>query len=477
MGLQQCIDKIYQTKEDTIAEKDKAAQYAKNSANSAVSSSNSANLAGQYATAAVNSGLDITVPNALGGALGRLTSPLLDLPLKNSLSMKAGVGAVAFSRSTTATYIDRYGVLKTAAVGEPRFGKDGLLIEGSSTNILTYSQSFDGNDYYGDGGTLEQGKDNIDGSATAVKFIASTDNSAHFLKRLTFQLEKNKEYTLSVTIEKSGNYDYVNISHGNFASWETRGWATFNLATMEVDSLNTDVGTGNITAKITDLGNGRARCELRGGVRADNDDTSNFYIQTRESPNISGFIGDGSSGFIVHNIQIEKLPFASSYIETTDSPVTRGQDECDVTYNNNVINAINEYTFSMTVTLAGVGMSTLYNRGITGIVGEEYRYLRVNANGTSFGSSRFGSISPLDIESDIPFNYINTNNKTHAKSYLNGIAKNTSSSSVIDVGAKKLRIGRIGHEDKTYLFGHIKDYKFYDFELTPTEIALLGGKI
>ena len=58
-------------------------------------------------------------------AIGNLNSPLLDMPLKNSLAMKAGVGSATFTRASTATYVDRYGVLKTASIDEPRFEKEG----------------------------------------------------------------------------------------------------------------------------------------------------------------------------------------------------------------------------------------------------------------------------------------------------------------------------------------------------------------
>ena len=76
------------------------------------------------------------------GAIGNINLPLLDIPLKNSLALKQGVGSVVFTRATTGTFIDRYGVLQTAAIDEARFEKEGLLIEGASTNLLTYSQDF-----------------------------------------------------------------------------------------------------------------------------------------------------------------------------------------------------------------------------------------------------------------------------------------------------------------------------------------------
>nr|MDT0526226.1 hypothetical protein [Streptomyces sp. DSM 41633] len=46
---------------------------------------------------------------------------------------------VNFSRASTATYIGKDGQLKTAAANEPRFEKEGLLIEGQSTNTLQNS--------------------------------------------------------------------------------------------------------------------------------------------------------------------------------------------------------------------------------------------------------------------------------------------------------------------------------------------------
>ncbi len=80
-------------------------------------------------------------------AAAALPMPDVWAPLSDSLRMITGYGRdvlvgsdvvarmVNFSRSTTATYIGKDGQLKTAAVNEPRFEKEGLLIEGQSANI------------------------------------------------------------------------------------------------------------------------------------------------------------------------------------------------------------------------------------------------------------------------------------------------------------------------------------------------------
>ncbi|WP_227656717.1 hypothetical protein [Aeromonas caviae] len=84
------------------------------------------------------------------GIVAAAALPLPDVwaPLSDSLRMITGYGRdvlvgsdvvarmVNFSRNSTATYIGKDGQLKTAAANEPRFEKEGLLIEGQSTNLF-----------------------------------------------------------------------------------------------------------------------------------------------------------------------------------------------------------------------------------------------------------------------------------------------------------------------------------------------------
>ncbi|HCN5751502.1 TPA: phage tail protein, partial [Escherichia coli] len=48
---------------------------------------------------------------------------------------------VKFKRASKATYINKSGVLTEAAIDEPRFERDGLLIEGQRTNYMLNSES------------------------------------------------------------------------------------------------------------------------------------------------------------------------------------------------------------------------------------------------------------------------------------------------------------------------------------------------
>ncbi|HGY1012557.1 TPA: hypothetical protein ACNUUK_000799 [Aeromonas salmonicida subsp. smithia] len=95
--------------------------------------------------AAQIAGLD-TVADAIG--LAALPLPDVWAPLSDSLRLITGYGRdvlvgsdvvarmVNFTRSTTKTYQAKDGTVKIAAVNEPAFESDGLLVEGRSTNLI-----------------------------------------------------------------------------------------------------------------------------------------------------------------------------------------------------------------------------------------------------------------------------------------------------------------------------------------------------
>lgn len=85
-----------------------------------------------------------------GNAVVAAALPLPDVwaPLSDSLRLITGYGRdvlvgadvvarmVNFSRSTTKTYLAKDGTLKVAAINDPAFEADGILIEGRSTNLI-----------------------------------------------------------------------------------------------------------------------------------------------------------------------------------------------------------------------------------------------------------------------------------------------------------------------------------------------------
>lgn len=96
-----------------------------------------------------------TEADRAAGIVAQAALPLPDVwaPLSDSLRLITGYGRdvlvgsdvvarmVNFSRNSTATYVGKDGQRKTAAANEPRFEKEGLLLEGQSTNLIPTSST------------------------------------------------------------------------------------------------------------------------------------------------------------------------------------------------------------------------------------------------------------------------------------------------------------------------------------------------
>jgi len=72
----------------------------------------------------------------------KLDNPLLHILKKNKIT-ETIVGSLTWTRSTTATFVDRYGVVQTAAIDVERQEAEGWFIEGPSTNLVVRSEEFD----------------------------------------------------------------------------------------------------------------------------------------------------------------------------------------------------------------------------------------------------------------------------------------------------------------------------------------------
>lgn len=224
---------------------------------------------------------DIVVASAL---------PMPDVwaPLSDSLRMITGYGRdvlvgsdvvarmVNFSRSSTATYIGKDGLLKTAAVNEPRFEKDGLLVEGQSTNLawrsedlLTWSKNVDAT------------REKLAGIYTKVTVAGGTMGC--YLAGIT--LVVGKTYTVSF--------------------WAYAETLTSVRIGMEKES-STIVDTITLTPTRY----------------------TKTFTATQTNGTIVAYSAPGASGaFVVGGFQLEELPFASSYIPTAGAAVTRAADQ------------------------------------------------------------------------------------------------------------------------------------------------------
>lgn len=233
-----------------------------------------------------------------GNAVVAAALPLPDVwaPLSDSLRLITGYGRevkvgddvvarmVNFSRSTTATYIGKDGVLKSAAANEPRFEKEGLLIEGQSTNLWS--------------------------SQTAVDSLNSPLSTTYLPDGTTGNI-----YKITPT---SGAYAYVRKNFSSQTGFHTLScFAKLDNDSMAMPSLYCGTA-GQLSAKLsgTYIGNGWWR--MQAGFTAPSGNIGFGYNPTATE----------TTPVFVCNFQLEALPFASSYIPTNDTAVIRSADIC-----------------------------------------------------------------------------------------------------------------------------------------------------
>lgn len=232
-----------------------------------------------------------------------------------------------FSRLSTATYIDKSGYLRSAEINEPRFEKNGLLLEGQSTNLALYSSDLT-NAVWTTAYSTKSAQLAPDGSNGAVKFIPSTVSNTHTLIQ-NFSATAGKTYTWSVFV-KAGELTKCVVQIGNFGNQS-------NPQAVRVDLVaKTAVGTVDQSrVTITELADGWLRVSSTASLPANPPSTALLLGVISCDSNWSlTMAGDGTSGFYVWGGQMEELPIPSSYIPTTGASATRTRDVASVSLDN-----------------------------------------------------------------------------------------------------------------------------------------------
>ena len=249
---------------------------------------------------------------------------------------------IAFTRSSTSTYLDSDGLIKTAPSGVARFEYDtsgkalGLLMEESRTNVATRSQEFTNSAWFKTGMTAT---DNVavapDGTTTAATLMDNgTDNVHHGL----YQAQASRtDFTQSFFVKPNGN-NYVNLR----ASTTTLDWHTITFALIGDGSVTQSLAGSNspytnVSGKIIALANGWYRISMSATRPAGNAYVLNLDAATGPTETLRSDYGiqetytsNTSKGYYIWGGQLEEAVFLTSYIPTTASTVTRSADVASI---------------------------------------------------------------------------------------------------------------------------------------------------
>ena len=250
---------------------------------------------------------------------------------------------VKFKRASKATYINKSGVLTEAAIDEPRFERDGLLIEGQRTNFFQNSADPSKWNKSTSLDVTETGTDSFGfnyGRFVVQDSIVGT-SKAHTIIGL---------YSSTGGVDTSGDEKYVTIScrvksevdniavrilfeHYDGEVRTSIGTANLNLTTRIISKTGQ---TSRVTARsVKDDATGWIFFEAT--LKADTtENTVGGFVQY--SPDTGQMVASGDY-LDVTTPQIEAGTGASSFIVTGTAAATRASDIATAPIKNNLYNA------------------------------------------------------------------------------------------------------------------------------------------
>jgi hypothetical protein len=379
-------------------------------------------------------------------------------------------------QTTPSTYV----ATTTAAYYGPRFDYDpvtlaakGLLIEEQRTNLVLQSQTFDAASWTKDAGAVTANATTApDGTSTADKFVATATTAFHGLYQSVTGTVAS--YTYSV-YAKAAEYSKLQLANGSGGTWS----ATFDLATGATIATG---GTAVLSSNIQSVGNGWYRCAVTfTGAAANTAHSATGYPNTGATLNNFGasYTGDGTSGIFLWGAQLEAGSFATSYIPTVASQVTRSADNASMT-GTNFSSWYNqtEGTFATQVSLLNISSGHLLTafQGYSDLMRIRPLSSIPTANITVGGVSQFDSTSQGSlgaITTNEIFSSALAYKQNDTSFAAKGVSVPTDTSVTLVAAPSRLAIGSLDNSGSGNMSGHIRSITYYNTRLSNATLVSL----
>jgi len=377
----------------------------------------------------------------------------------------------SFERNSIGTRVNKEGLIEVVGNDIPRIdykdSTDGvLLLENSSTNLITYSEAFD-NAYWNKSGVSEtSGFISPDGTANAFKLVEDNLNSTHGIASTAIQTTSSLSYISYVFVKKSERnwvYFRTNIGSAFIYQWFD---LTNKIAASSVGIFN-DVG-------VIEYPNDWVMCYVKKTEASGSARQNQWFLSTDDL--VQTYQGDGTSGLYIWGAMLEANSVASSYIPTNGSTVQRTAETCNGSGNSEVFNDSEGVLFANISALAdGEGYRVISIEPATGTSNRIIIYYdilagkivgRVDAAGTPVFNYT------ATVQNQTNFNKIALKYKANDFAlWINGIELGVDNTGNTPSGLNKLTFDNGLPAD--FFYGKTKEIGYYDTALTDEELEYM----
>jgi len=402
------------------------------------------------------------------GATG--TVPTLSLPFAGATTLDP---RIAFTRSSSGTYIDSSGIIQTASTDVPRLDYSpttlaplGLLIEEQRTNLaLNSGEVLSG----GTGGVVVANQITAPDGSLADFFQEDTSSIEHYAGDRVVTVTAGTTYTWSfyAKLGLTGEVRRVCVRTGS----QGPASVVFDLETGSSTVISSVVSSG-----ISSAGNGWFRCWIV--YTATGTGGAVFRQQLAKGTN-TVYTGDGTSGLFFWGAQLEVGASPTSYIPTVASQVTRTADIALMT-GTNFSSWYNQTEGTFVVTardvsnplgvMAATDDGTSANRNSIFLAGATTAV----SFRTTVASVVVSDIAVGTIVSGAAFTIAAAYKINDFAATLNGAAVVVDSLGGVPLGQTTLRIGA-DVANTAFIGGHLQRLTYYNTRLTNAELQTISS--